>query len=198
VGERTQQPIVQHERAQPDERVPAAVALNLDRFNALLEALPRLAPEDREKSAGEIIDLLIAMRETGHDAVECAVVLEQLDLEALGRVVDPEGRNARKEAVETLMAMGFPHALKISPDDFAFARTFVIDTEHPWRRRIRRGLLVSAWLGIASALLSPFIFDARLSFIGTAGGMSVFAAVLAFAVAAHLFNFPLLRSDGLW
>ena len=64
-------------------------------------------------------------KEIGNDDAEATEILLQLSLDTLTALTDKKGRNCRKEAVETLLHMGFPHALKVSPEDFEFARRYV-------------------------------------------------------------------------
>jgi hypothetical protein len=177
VAERIQEPLASgSDTAQPDERVPAGVVLNLDRFKVLLAGVLDRAPEDRAKVAGEIIDLLIAMRDPGHDAAEAAVILKQLDLKSFSGVIDAEGRNARKEAVETLMHMGFPHALKISPEDFEWAREVVSGTP-PGQRAARQKLVV---FGTMFASMGLAIISAKLGLPSELSGVLAGASVSAF------------------
>ncbi len=77
---------------------------------------------DRFVLAGKINALLIAMRAPGNEAAEAKAILEELDVSALDGLVDGEGRDCRKEAVETLLACGFPHALQVAPEDLQHAR----------------------------------------------------------------------------
>lgn len=117
-------PSVAGEAAQPDERVPERSGPDLERFKVAVAAFLSAEGEERTALAGEIVDGLIAMRAPGSDEAESALVLKALDLRSFGTLVDARGRNGRKEAVETLLAMGYPHALKLSPEDLEFARTY--------------------------------------------------------------------------
>jgi hypothetical protein len=177
VSERTQQPVASVEGAQPDERVPARVVLDLDRFKLLLDGLLARQPEDRARVAGEIIDLLIAMRAPGHDVAESAVILKQLDLKSLSGVIDAEGRNARKEAVETLMAMGFPHALKISPEDFEWARGDALG-DWRWRSIKRAALAMAALFGGVALTLVAISTNLQKELAGVAFGGGVLAFII--------------------
>jgi len=77
---------------------------------------------DRFVLAGKINALLIALRPAGNEAAEAKAILAELDVSALDALVDSEGRSCRKEAVETLLACGFPHALNVAPEDLNHAR----------------------------------------------------------------------------
>lgn len=136
---------------------------------------------DRIALALEINKALIAMRGPGHEEAESRILVTVLDEHRLDGLVDPQGRSCRKEAVETLLTCGFPHALKVSPEDLAFARTWkpprAVDTEppmlgwaHPLRRARRRGLIST---GVGQALFLAF-----LVVMGSANATATALAVL--------------------
>lgn len=50
-----------------------------------------------------------------------SAILAELDLAALSDLVDGQLRNCRVVAVETLIAMGFPYAVAVPPEDLEFA-----------------------------------------------------------------------------
>lgn len=109
------------------ERGPAARVA--DRAPPDPQQLSRLIGEARAAdallkfaAAGKINALLIALRTPGNEVAEARSILAELDVSALDGLVDGEGRSCRKEAVETLLACGFPHALEVDPGDLAFAR----------------------------------------------------------------------------
>lgn len=104
-----------------EERLGAAPVARLPE---LVDALAGADAADRIRLAGEVNEVLIAMRVPGQEAAESAVVQAALGAKKLHGVVDRQGRSCRREAVETLLATGFPHALEVSPDDLAFARSF--------------------------------------------------------------------------
>lgn len=80
------------------------------------------ADDDRARVVGELIDVLVAMRAPGNERAEAKAVLGQLDLKSLTGLVDRSGRSARAEAVQTVLTLGFPYALEVSPQDLDFAR----------------------------------------------------------------------------
>jgi hypothetical protein len=97
----------------PKERDPT-------RLPALISAVQATHIEsERYGFAHQINELLIAMRAPGNESAEAKVVLEALDLEHLSGLVDQQGRSCRAEAVDTLVACGFPHALSVRPEDLA-------------------------------------------------------------------------------
>jgi hypothetical protein len=73
----------------------------------------------RKAYAGEINEVLIAMRAPGNEAAEAKAILSQLDLKTLDDLEDDQARFCHTEAVETLLACGFPHALSVKPEDLS-------------------------------------------------------------------------------
>jgi hypothetical protein len=70
-------------------------------------------------AAKALVDALVAMRAPGDEADEARVLLQHLDAKSLDGLFDETGRNAKREAVKTLLSLGFPHALNVSPEDLA-------------------------------------------------------------------------------
>lgn len=181
-----------------------ASAQRLDTFPELLRALNAVPDSARPDIATRLNDVLIAMRAPGHETEEAELVMEALSSKELHDAIDTRGRSCRKEAVQTMMACGFPHALLLDPDDMAFARSFVevrkaraqtnasenaIDDDalEPWeagmRGNRRLGAAVMSTLQIVSGILSvtaltgaPAIAAVGLSLLGLFA-----AAVLAFS-----------------
>lgn len=96
----------------------------LSTFPELLSELERTPGLERTRLAARVNDVLIAMREPGHEAEEAELVMAALQSKILHPLIDADGRSCRKEAVETMLACGFPHALLLEPEDIRFARTF--------------------------------------------------------------------------
>lgn len=133
-------------------------------FPSLVKALAEAPPERRASIADELNELLIAMRTPGHEAEESELVLEALESEVFVHQLDRTGRSCRKEAVETVMACGFPHALLLDAEDVKFASEFrratpTVDeaAATSWERRAQsarsKGALVIAAGQVASACL---------------------------------------------
>ena len=101
-----------------------ASAQRLDTFPALLRALNAVPDTARPDIATRLNDVLIAMRAPGHETEEAELVMAALTAKALHDAIDTRGRSCRKEAVQTMMACGFPHALMLDPEDMTFARAF--------------------------------------------------------------------------
>ena len=115
---------------------------------------------DRLAIAKKINDLLIALRAPGNEAAEAQAVLGELDVSALDGLIDGHGRDCRKEAVETLLACGFPHALKVAPDDLVHARQtarrqrpLLNDAGEPTENFTPYHLKLTAWLAYSGAAL---------------------------------------------
>ncbi len=93
----------------PHERLPELITLAFQERNV----------HEQSRYTTEVIDTLIAMRAPGDEAEEARLIVAHLDAKTLHKLVDEKGRRAHQEAVETLLSLGFPHALNISPDDLA-------------------------------------------------------------------------------
>jgi hypothetical protein len=115
----------------------------------IAEAQGKTIERDRIAQAAQINALLIAMRAPGNEAAEAKAVLAALDLEALHGLTDARGRRCTTEAVETLIACGFPHALEVRPEDL----------EH--RQRFRKAMGLRFWLragvGVTLAALGVLV-----------------------------------------
>ncbi|MDP3237089.1 MAG: hypothetical protein Q8N26_30145 [Myxococcales bacterium] len=178
----------------------------LDSFPELLRALNAVPDSARPDIATRLNDVLIAMRAPGDESEEAELVMEALSSKELHDVIDTRGRSCRKEAVQTMMACGFPHALMLDPDDMAFARSFVqvrkapsatssqentIDDDalEPWESGMRGNRRLGA--AVMSALQ---IFSAILSLIEVPGAMALAAVGLSFvglfAASALAFSRP--------
>lgn len=185
--DRTREPPRASEGAEPS--APRGDAPDLKRFRALVLQAQQASAEERVHAAEALNDALIRMRKPGNDEAEATEILMQLSLETLTTLTDERGRNCRKEAVETLMAMGFPHALKISPEDFEFARRYVtypspgLDEAEAsptaWQTTMRKTRLACAVL---------VVFGNVAGAIGAAGASGSRPGLAGFALVAALFN----------
>lgn len=116
--ERIQPPAPRTGEESSSVEVPAA--RDPARLRGLLAQLEAGVLAEKVRAADQINALLIAMRARGNEAAEAKAVLEALERGAFGDAMDSRGRLCRAEAVETLMACGFPHALQVRPEDLAF------------------------------------------------------------------------------
>jgi len=185
-----------------------ASAQRLDTFPDLLRALEAVPDPARPEIATRLNDVLLAMRAPGHESEESELVMEALSSKALHDVVDTRGRSCRKEAVQTMMACGFPHALLLDPDDMAFARTYVAvsrpppsesgstsddtfddDTLEPWEAGMRGNRRIGAAGMSVLQIVSGILSMAALS-----GASAIAGAVLSLlgliAAAALAFGRP--------
>jgi hypothetical protein len=115
------------------------------------ERVPLLVSRARDngEACRELIDALIAMRAPGDEADEARVVVAELDAKALDGLRDEAGRDAKAEAVETLLSLGFPHALSVSPEDLDYFRDakpqtlagLVLKVQRSRKRMLQLGLL---------------------------------------------------------
>ena len=178
-GERTEAPL----QSEAEEKQGVS---RVARMPGLVDSLAGAPPEDKPPLAHELNELLIAMRAPGQEAAEAAVVLAALNEHKLDGAVDEAGRSCRKEAVETLLATGFPHALQVSPEDLSFARTWrpKRNAQTEWAQRLQANRTGGAWAAMAFALVT---LGAELSPLGgtfdTWQAVSIAAALLV-AVAA--------------
>jgi len=172
-----------------------ASAARLERLPELVQSIGATPALQRGSLATRINDLLVSMRAPGHEAEESELILELLTNKLLNEVVDTNGRSCRKEAVETLMACGYPHALALEAEDVEFARTWrglnepELATElAAWEQALlgprRRGagiMMAGQAVGAAVALLSSLSFQKHV----VLGVLSVTAFVLAALVATR-------------
>jgi hypothetical protein len=133
-------------------------------------------------AAKALVDALIEMRAPGDEADEARVLLQHLDTKSLEGLFDERGRNVKREAVKTLLSLGFPHALNVTPEDLAEYRRLKPDelgTYVQLDRSRRTRVLAGALLGNAVML--------GTSIASTTGGniaLAVFLAAAAVASAA--------------
>jgi hypothetical protein len=134
-------------------------------FLRLVTDVRSASDEDRAQLVGQLIDVLVAMRAPGNERAEAKAVLGQLDLRSLTGLVDARGRSARAEAVQTVLTLGFPYALEVSPQDLEYAREKERDEEKSTVsaegvRRLDRARRIASWLGGASAAIQLMVLGA--------------------------------------
>lgn len=171
-------------RTQVDARRPAeAEHPELERFQLLVAAAQSARGDERSELARAIVDRLIAMRAPANDQAEARAILKVLDLKALDGLYDAEFRDARVEAVRTLLHFGFPLALQVPPDDMAYAMERAdasarAEASEPpqWKQQMRTSRAVCLWLVAAAAGLQVL---AVMATRGAGLGLLMAAAVLA-------------------
>jgi hypothetical protein len=159
-----------------------ASAQRLRSFPELLAALAGAPPSERVHLADDVNQVLRAMRAPGHEAEEAELVMGALSSKVLHDLEDSRGHSCRREAVETMLACGFPHALLLEPDDVAFARERGDETGEvqlsPWELAMQRHRRVGA------AVMTVGQLAALLAIVAN-GGLGRFGdpAMLGLAVA---------------
>lgn len=184
----------------PDEKA------NLVRLPKLIDGARQASQPDQTVLAQSINETLIAMRSPGHALTESSLVLEALEAHHLDGLVDSLGRACRKEAVETLLACGFPYALKVAPEDLAFARTYVQrrpeglkddGPEPPWVSKMRNERRVAMALVVVfqaiSAVMTGVFADVQSMTLNLA---LTFCAISAFAFVKFAFDRPNPEEQG--
>ena len=142
-------------RPKPHERLPQLITAAFEERNL----------DEQRRLTTELIDALIEMRAPGDEEAEARVLVAHLDAKTLKHLVDEQGRRAHREAVETLLSLGFPHALQVSPEDLDQYRidedsvgALVLANRERWRYAQGAavaalvsgsitGLLSQSWLG---------------------------------------------------
>lgn len=143
-------------------------------------------PDEQRRITTELIDTLIAMRAPGDEAEEAAILIAHLDAKTLEHLIDEKGRRARREAVATLLSLGFPHALKVSPDDLEQYR---IDETSVGAQLLARQELMSS-VGKAAAWIfglggSVAFMTQSLTYGAMASAAAAFMALAAFLPASE-------------
>ena len=78
--------------------------------------------DDRVRLCDQVNQALSALPSTPDPAAAARQVLTLLDDEALHGLVDSRGAECRRAALEAVLAMGFPWALHIEPEDLDYLR----------------------------------------------------------------------------
>jgi len=171
----------------------AASAKRLEQFEALLAELPQADEARRLELARGLNEVLVAMRAPGHEKEESLLVRSALEGKALTGLVDVLGHSCRKEAVETLLACGYPWALEVPPEDLEFARNFSGDAwtaGDSWAKAMRDSRTAAAQV-MSLGAVAHLIFLLGGDKLGAPAGMV--SAALGVAGAAVLW--ALRRTD---
>ena len=158
----------QREGAAVDEAVPES--RDPAQLGALLEQLRHASEAEMQRLAGQVNELLIAMRAPGNEAAEAKAVLAQLDVGALDGLYDQRNRSCRAEAVETLIASGFPHALQLNPADLEH-RDEVRSFEQS--EMIKGGMFLA---GLAVVSIAIKIAEPTVGWLDIIGGVGTLAS----------------------
>jgi hypothetical protein len=168
---------------------PGSAPVELRRLPHLLEGARVSEGEDKRALATEINQALFAMRAAGQEEAEAKVLVAALDAHRFDGLVDSQGRSCRKEAVDTLLASGFPHALSVNHEDLVFAREWVPSVDDG-PKSARRATAKKA--GVAGALLTLVgqLVGALMILVGgrvgAGGGASMVLGAVSTLIAAQL------------
>lgn len=183
-------------------------SVDVQRLPHLISGARESTGSDRRALALKINKLLIAMRSPGHAAAESQVLITALDTHALDGLIDAEHRSCRKEAVETLLACGFPHALSIAHEDLVFARAYEPGedddgTGEGWKRSLQRARRAGAAVVVGGELLFVMILavtNPRMLLSPVTGSVIALLSGLTAAVLAVLFALqpPKVESQVPW
>lgn len=127
-------------RQKPHERLSAIIGLAQDERD----------PDEQRRLSTELVETLIAMRAPGDEAEEARLLLAHLDAKTLRNLaVDAKGRSPHNEAVETLLSLGFPHALSVSPEDLELLRLErpSVGTAALW---VQQNRATASWIAIGA------------------------------------------------
>jgi len=89
----------------------------------LVEQATRVPEAERPEVASRLNALLAQMAREGGDRQVADTFHRLLEGGKLQGLVDTEGRSCRAVAVEALLALGFPYALEVRPEDLEHLRT---------------------------------------------------------------------------
>jgi hypothetical protein len=89
----------------------------------LVEQATRVPEAERPEVASRLNALLAQMAREGGDRQVADTFHRLLEGGKLQGLVDTEGRSCRAVAVESLLALGFPYALEVRPEDLEHLRT---------------------------------------------------------------------------
>jgi hypothetical protein len=118
-----------------------------------------------------------------------ALIHELLEQGHLERVRDSHGNTLRFVLIDTLLELGFPHALEVRPEDLEFHR-FVTDATwrpgaHSAELTIAAGVGAFAWTALWSlGLVSMLSFDPRRAWVLVPLAIALVHAVVAIVYAA--------------
>jgi hypothetical protein len=102
----------------PDTELAASASSALD----LLQRARNSEGDERFQLAGRLNTLLRAAPPADEREARAQFLLEKLDDEAFHDLYDGDGSSVRAVAVEALLALGFPWALHLDPDDLDYLR----------------------------------------------------------------------------
>jgi hypothetical protein len=115
--------MVEEQSAQPPMSLEQApTAASAARLLETLQQARNSEGEGRLKLAGELNALLRRSTPVEEREPVAHLIIEKLDDEAFHDLYDAEGASCRAIAVEAVLALGFPFALHLWPDDLEYLR----------------------------------------------------------------------------
>ncbi len=91
--------------------------MTVDELKAHIEQARGSSGRERARRAGELAAALKRLQGAPREIADC--LGEQLERRSFDGLVDEGGRSVRRAAVEALLALGYPFALEVRPEDWA-------------------------------------------------------------------------------
>jgi hypothetical protein len=136
--------------------------VSIDPLGAIRHRVEALANDDRPESVEEVWKLLLAAR--GEDGL-AKLIHELLAQSHVERVRDRHGNTLRFVLIDTLLDLGFPHALEVSPDELAYHREQAPGASPRGRLlaglTLASGIAATAWAGLWTLMLTAVGHEAR-------------------------------------
>lgn len=135
----------------------------------------------RELACARLNAALLAVPQLEAREAAATWMLQQLDAEAFHGLVDDQGASARACAVEAVLAVGYPVALQLEPDDIEYFRD-AAKRRGTAGRGLSRALLAAGvgqaaallcFLGGAAAFPGPVVAAPLESVVAAAAGLTV-------------------------
>jgi hypothetical protein len=101
---------------------PAASTVDMGLLHSQVVRARKAGGQARRQLADEINAAFRKLGQSGGSRAVADFLLKQLEEDAFEGLTDSEGRTCRGVAVEALLAMGYPYALEISPEDLEHLR----------------------------------------------------------------------------
>jgi hypothetical protein len=136
--------------------------VSVDPLETIRQRVEALANDERPEAVDEVWKLLLAART--EDGLS-KLIHELLAQSHVERVRDRHGNTLRFVLIDTLLDLGFPHALEVSPDELAYHREHDAGTGPRGRLlaglTLASGIASSAWAGLWTLMLTAVGHEAR-------------------------------------
>lgn len=183
--EKLQHPVSAPEGEKPAESIaPVTSSAQLDVAQKLEAAIAEARGAEgveQEKLADDVNAALRLLRETSAARRAADVLLGHLHKRSFGKLTGTDGRTCRSVAVEQLLALGFPFALEVMPEDLEHHRAQERPLSGTWKVLL---LLLAAFAvgyplyEYVPQLLSPALFFTELPFAAGIGAMTSMTSLL--------------------